>query len=74
MIRFQVGTAAGQPARVEVFDSAGRLAWSGDVQASTGVTTVSLHVEDLSTGIYFTRVSCGEASATRKLIVLRGRG
>jgi hypothetical protein len=69
-LRFQTGTTDGQPVRIAVYDPAGRLAWSGETQASAGISTVSLPVDGLAPGVYIARVSTGGLAASSKLVVL----
>jgi hypothetical protein len=71
VIRFQAWSASGRSVMVALFDTAGRLAWSSDVQASNDISTINLPIAGLASGVYFARVSSGMVSATRRLVVIR---
>lgn len=70
-VALAVTLAGGSPARLEVFDAAGRRCGSRDLDAARRTQGVTLDVAGLPPGLYVVRVSQQDACVTRRFTVAR---
>ncbi|MFO7949495.1 MAG: FG-GAP-like repeat-containing protein [Candidatus Fermentibacteraceae bacterium] len=61
----------GADSRVDVMNAAGRLVYSGRVEAAGGTTVVDLPTEEMEAGVYLVRVSAAGYADVGRMVVLR---
>lgn len=66
-VQYQLGHSSGSKSRLEMFDAMGNCVRSNELNTREG--NVRINVSDLSSGVYFYRItSAGQNSQTKKLI------
>ncbi|MCA9759305.1 MAG: T9SS type A sorting domain-containing protein [Candidatus Eisenbacteria bacterium] len=76
MVTLGVQAASSAPARVQIVDSSGRMAWSGTIEGSTGIreTTIPVGADahpPVPAGVYYVLVTMDETRASARLVVSR---